>query len=213
MLIDGSGCDPEELIVDPASFRSLYALHRGELEAVYDYIGDDRKKLALLTNIEFRASYDWRSAERACNEMASWNSVIFVFAHSDGDHLELDGSRIASNQFRDMLHRCHRPERTMLLILNCCLSVAGEENCSLLKAVAERGFCGLIGTEAEILNTHAIRCGTRLMWGMCAEGLTLGTAFDRMQSDAELFPLNLLYTCYAERDFRLQKPLEMLHDG
>jgi hypothetical protein len=65
-----------------------------------------------------------------------------------------------------------------------------------------------VGTEAEILNSYALRCGTRLMWELCFNGLPLGKAIDAMQSAADLFPLNLLYTCYAQRDFQLLKPME-----
>ena len=100
----------------------------------------------------------------------------------------------------------------MLLVLNCCLSATGGEGRSLLSAIAQPGFCGLIGTEAEILNSYALRCGTRLMWELCANGLTLGEAFDRMQRAEDLFPLNLFYTCYAERDFRLKGPIGELQE-
>jgi hypothetical protein len=48
------------------------------------------------------------------------------------------------------------------------------------------------------------------MWGLCAAGLSLGKAFDRMQRDEDLFPLNLLYACYADRRFRLTRPFEGL---
>jgi len=95
-----------------------------------------------------------------------------------------------------------------LLILNCCLSVSGAEGGSLLSAAARKGFCGLVGTEAEILNTYALRCGTRLMWDLCFSGRSLGEALDAMQSAEDLFPLNLFYTCYAQRDFKLQRPVE-----
>jgi hypothetical protein len=95
-----------------------------------------------------------------------------------------------------------------LLILNCCLSVSGGEGGSLLSAAARKGFCGLVGTEAEILNTYALRCGTRLMWELCFNGRSLGEALDEMQSAEDLFPLNLLYTCYAQRDFQLLRPVD-----
>jgi len=48
------------------------------------------------------------------------------------------------------------------------------------------------------------------MWELCANGRTLGEAFDRMQRAEDLFPLNLFYTCYAERDFRLNGPIDEL---
>jgi hypothetical protein len=210
MRIAGGRCN--ELVVDPSTFKSLYALHREDLEAAAGYMGDDRERLnRLLTTIEFREGYyDWACAERACDDIADCNSVVFVFAHSDGDYLKLDDSTIDCIQFAEMLQRNHSERHTALLVLNCCLSVAGGENCSLLRAASEPGFCGLIGTEAEILNACAIRCGTRLMWDLCAEGLTLGESFDRMQKAEDLFPLNLLYTCYADRGFRLARPFEHL---
>jgi hypothetical protein len=31
-----------------------------------------------------------------------------------------------------------------------------------------------------------------------------------MQRDVDLFPLNLLYTCYADRRFRLTRPISAL---
>jgi hypothetical protein len=97
----------------------------------------------------------------------------------------------------------------VLLILNCCLSVTGGDGGSLLSAAARKGFfCGLVGTEAEILNTYALRCGTRLMWELCFKARPLGEALDAMQKAEDLFPLNLLYTCYAQRDFQLLKPIE-----
>ncbi|MCC8402410.1 hypothetical protein LJ655_10980 [Paraburkholderia sp. MMS20-SJTN17] len=210
MAIDGGPCGA--LVIDPASFKSLYALHKSELANAAAYLGDDRAHLdLLLTTIDFRKGYyDWPNAQRACGEAAGWDGVVFVFAHSNGDMLELDSTRIDSLQFAEMLHRNRDDAHTALIVLNCCLSATGGENCSLLGAVAERGFCGLIGTEAEILNTHAIRCGTRIMWGLCAEGLSLGDAFDHMQNDTDLFPLNLFYTCYADRRFRLATPFTHL---
>jgi hypothetical protein len=47
------------------------------------------------------------------------------------------------------------------------------------------------------------------MWALCFEGLDLGAAFERMQRAEDLFPLNLFYTCYAGRHFRLERPLPM----
>ncbi|MBB5502188.1 hypothetical protein [Paraburkholderia sp. MM5384-R2] len=210
MVIDGDPCG--SLIIDPASFKSLYALHERELDKAAAYMGEDRERLdLLLKTIDFRRGYyDWPNAERACEEVAGWDGVVFVFAHSDGDILELENTTIDSLMFAEMLHRNRNEAHTALIVLNCCLSATGGENCSLLGSVAERGFCGLIGTEAKILNTHAICCGTRIMWGLCAEGLPLGEAFDRMQDDGDLFPLNLFYTCYADRRFRLATPFTHL---
>jgi len=33
-----------------------------------------------------------------------------------------------------------------------------------------------------------------------------------MQNAEDLFPLNLFYTCYAQRDFQLVRPIDQLHE-
>jgi hypothetical protein len=210
MLVAGSGCERENLSVDPQSLKALYALHRTEVEDAQQYLGSDSIRLKQLTLLPVQDYYDWDAAKRACVDIRETNSIVFVLAHSDGDWLELADSKIDCKTFGRMLHKDRDENHVVLLVLNCCLSATGGEGRSLLSAAAQRGFCGIIGTEAEILNTYALRCGTRLMWELCANGLPLGKAFDEMQRAEDLFPLNLLYTCYAERSFQLERPLDQL---
>jgi hypothetical protein len=181
------------------------------VEDALPYLGSDSGRLKRLTLLPVNDHYDWASARRACASICETNNIVFVLAHSDGDWLELaDNEKIDCQGFARMLHTGRTESSAVLLVLNCCLSATGNEGRSLLSAVAQPGFCGLIGTEAEILNSFALRCGTRLMWDLCFNGLTLGKAFNEMQRPEDLFPLNLLYTCYADRSFRLQRPLDQL---
>ena len=209
MLVEGSGCGHERRNVNPQSLKALYALHRTEVENALPFLGADTiSKLKVLTLLPVQQYYNWDTAKRAYAEIRDEDNIVFVFAHSDGDSLELDDSSIDCNTFSLMLHKDRDPSHPILLILNCCLSVTGGDGGSLLSAAARKGFCGLVGTEAEILNTYALRCGTRLMWELCFNGRPLGEALDEMQSAADLFPLNLLYTCYAQRDFQLLRPID-----
>ena len=207
--VEGGGCDSSNLNTDATHFRALYALHKSELVAAVPYLGNSRERLKKLLKIEARDHYNWESAGRAWQKIRDKNNVVFVFAHSDGNWLELDDDHIDCLSFYDLLSKNNTCYST-LLILNCCLSASGSEGASLLSVVARRGFCGLIGTEAEILNLYALACGTHLLWELCAGGKTLGQAFDNMQNEARLFPLNLFYTCYANRDFRLNTPISQL---
>jgi hypothetical protein len=210
MLVDGSGC--KRFVVDPMNFKALYALHETELGNAAQWLGADRDKLSRLLTIPVKAHYDWQSAVQAWKTIRDDDNVVFVLAHSDGDWLHLsDISRLDSNTLLDAFEKSD--SKATLLILNCCLSASGGEGISLLSVIARPGFCGLVGTEAEILNTYALRCGTRLMWELCAKGSTLGEAFDAMQGDMSLFPLNLFYTCYADRRFRLDRPLHALNQN
>jgi hypothetical protein len=209
MLVEGSGCGHERRNVNPQSLKALYALHRTEVENALPFLGTDTiSRLKVLTSLPVQQYYNWDTAKRAYAEIRDVDNIIFVFAHSDGDSLELDDSSIDCNTFSLMLHKDRDPCHPILLILNCCLSVTGGDGGSLLSAAARKGFCGLVGTEAEILNTYALRCGARLMWELCFNGRPLGEALEEMQSAADLFPLNLLYTCYAQRDFQLLRPIE-----
>src|SRR5262249_17545209 len=149
--------------VDPQSLKALYALHRTELADAQPFLGDDSARLRKLTLLPVNEYYDWDAAKRAWAEIREMHSIVFVLAHSDGDWLELADSKIDCKTFGKMLHKDRDQTHVVLLVLNCCFSATGGEGRSLLSAAAQRGFCGLIGTEAEILNTFALRCGTRLM--------------------------------------------------
>ena len=206
MLVEGSGCATDDLTINPDTLRALYALHKAELEASVPDLGSDCDTLKQLLKLKVGDHYDWNSAQRAWRSIDTSNSIVFVLAHSDGDYLKLQDSKLESLQFRDMLEKRNAAGAT-LLILNCCLSATGAVGASLLSAVARRGFCGLVGTEAEILNSAALRFGTLLLKRLLKNGEPLGQAFDAVQQDASLFPLNLFYTCYADRAFRLREPM------
>jgi hypothetical protein len=214
MLVEGSGCGHERRCIDPGSLKTLYALHRAEVENALPYLGaDDTLRLKKLTLLPVQKYYSWDTATRAYDQIRDADNIIFVFAHSDGDCLELDeDSAIDCNTLSRILHKDRDPGHPVLLLLNCCLSVTGGDGGSLLSTAARKGFCGLVGTEAEILNTYALRCGTRLMWELCCNGRPLGEALDAMQQAEELFPLNLFYTCYAQRDFQLRQPVAELRE-
>lgn len=204
---------PEDRLLDPSSFRALYALNKAELENAKELLADaERSQLDQLISLPVKAHYDWSTARNAWCTETNLINVLFVFAHSDGDWLELnDGSQKSSLDSQTFCKQFTRKEDgpATILIMNCCKSAIGAEGRSILSAVARPGFAGLIGTEAEILNTYAVRCGTHLMWSLCARDCNLGEAFDNLQSseDLALFPLNLFYTCYADRSFRLRAPV------
>jgi hypothetical protein len=210
MLVSGS-CPGEHAIpIDPQAFRLLFALHETELKNALGFLQDDARHFSKFKSLQMQDCYDWETAKKACAKENNWHDLVFVLAHSDGDWLELANSKIDCEEFADMLLMNRREDGAELILLNCCMSAAGGEQRSLLTAVADDGFCGLVGAEAELLNTYAIRCGTRLLWGLCAEGLNLGEAFDAMQRAPDLFPLNLFYTCYAQRQFQLLRPIDDL---
>jgi hypothetical protein len=213
MLLNGAGC---ELHIDRETLRTVYALHAAAIEQAIEELNEARldsevQRFLTLSALEIGKQNQWSLVRKACAKLADFNGVVFVLAHEkDGDlHLADVNARIDCLDFATLLWQSRRKDRSKLLILNCCASAVGAEGNSLLGAVAQKGFCGLIGTEAEILNTGALRCGSRLLWEMYFNGKPLGAAFRAMQDAPDLFPLNLFYTCYAERGLQLDRPLEM----
>ncbi|MBB3564331.1 hypothetical protein FHX06_005695 [Rhizobium sp. BK512] len=214
MFVEGGGCEGE-LGADPNAFKALYALHEtalGNAASIMEaqLLEAELQHLKRLLNVDVGTKLDWNETAIAWRDIREMDNIIFVFAHSDGDSIELSNcSQKDCLTIAEILEK-GGSEHPTLLILNCCLSASGKEGASLLSVIARKGFCGMIGTEAEILNTYALRCGTRLMWELCANGARLGDAFESMRYDPDLFPLNLFYTCYADRRFHLTQPLTEL---
>lgn len=211
MRLSGTDCATSEAI-DQSAFRAIYALNRNEMEPVLaELMASNREEellqFASLTTINQRDHYQWEDVRSECLKITDAHAIFFVFAHCNGLSLQLgDKDTIAWSKFRNMLRK-RAINRSGLVIFNCCTSAIGDEGGSLLSTVTQPGFCGMIGTEAEIYNTSALRCGIRLMWNLCYGAQSLGDAFTSMQDSADLFPLNLFYTCYAARDFRLSSPI------
>jgi hypothetical protein len=212
MLLNGAGCG---LHIERESLRTVYALDAVAIERAIEELAaasleNEIECFLTLSALEIGKRNQWALVRKACAQLADFNGVIFVLAHTqDGDlYLADTDARIDCLDFADLIRQRLRYDRSKLLILNCCASAVGAEGNSLLGAVADKGFCGLIGTEAEILNTGALRCGSRLLWEIYFNGKSLGAAFRAMQDAADLFPLNLFYTCYAQRGFHLDRPLE-----
>jgi hypothetical protein len=72
-----------------------------------------------------------------------------------------------------------------------------------LKATRGPGFYGFVGTEAQIPSDRACLFGAHLLDRLRNAGETLGQAFDGLRREPSLFPLSLLFTCFANREFRL----------
>ena len=90
--------------------------------------------------------------------------------------------------------------------MNGC-STMGDGCASFLDVVGRPGFCGAIGTETEIANDFAVTYAGRLLKKLLLSGnpTPLGAAFHSMMHEGDLFPRNLLYTCYAFPDFTVAR--------
>jgi hypothetical protein len=135
--------------------------------------------------------------------------LLFVFGHKTEKGLYLgaedDPNRhISLERFEDQFRK--RGTGSTLLFLNGCASAVGGRG-SFLPTVGRQGFCGLIGTEAEVSNDFALRYAARFIGKFVGERNAVGEAFAAMRNERDLFPRNLLYSCYAYPDFRLKESM------
>jgi hypothetical protein len=199
---------PEPLPVEAGNFRALYAVDRHEWDDAWDELLKTFPDFAPVFQLPCGIHDSWDDAEEVWKTMANFDSLFFLFGHSDGRNVVISGEERPGYHVKNYFSKSGS-RTSSIIVANACMSLAGNRSggSSILSLATQGGFTGIIGTEAEILNTKALSCGARLIHGLCIEGLSFGDAFDRMRSDPRLFPLNLFYSCYGDRNFRLDKPV------
>jgi hypothetical protein len=146
------------------------------------------------------------------------DSILYLFGHSDGQRILLkdgvcDGDpdfEMPVSSFEYTFQKDLDTRSASIVLLNGCrtaapqpLSGSAPVSANFLTATRRPGFHGFIGTEAEVPSAFASRYGVAFLWQLCREGKSVGEAFDALRREPTLFPLSLLYTCFADRDFRL----------
>jgi hypothetical protein len=62
---------------------------------------------------------------------------------------------------------------------------------------------GLIGTEAIVPRDFAALFAIRFLTLMLAQGKSVGESMTQLRHEPGLWPLSLLYGCYAQPDYRI----------
>jgi hypothetical protein len=160
-----------------------------------------------LLKLDFGKADGWDRTSEMWREITAANdydNLLFVLGHNDEEGLHLGSSTMSSLQFRDRFRRKPMCQGSTLLFMNGC-STVGEGPTSFLKVIGRPGFCGLIGAETEIANDFAIRYAGRLLKRLLLDDrpVSIGEAFHAMREQNDLFPRNLLYSCYAIHNFRV----------
>ncbi|MGO7371731.1 hypothetical protein AB9E19_13220 [Rhizobium leguminosarum] len=191
------------------NFKALLALNMKLLTPVLD-----NSKKALLTAIKpVGAVANWNEWEEQLDNMASGDGLIYVYGHSDGEVIVLGENlnddlslyKMTLSELKARLSKCSRNRSATFFIFNGCYTGTGFRDNSLLAVTSRLGLFGFIGTEAEVTNEFAAEYGHQLLELLWASNFSVGEAFNKLQR--ELFPESLLYTCFADRAFRIEKPI------
>ena len=189
------------------TFRFLYALNKDLFNSALRLLPEEEQSVcSRLLAEKVGEATTWMGCREKWRSIQSNNSVVYVFGHSDGDDIILEGEEhISAAQFNTLFRKADGVSDTVC-VLNGCRTGVGPLFDSFIVATSGPGFHGFIGTEAEVANNFAASYGIAFMKRLCENGDSVGEAFESLQR--EKFPTSLFYTCYANPDFRVPRPPE-----
>ena len=167
-----------------------------------------RDELLNLLKAPVGIAYNLERCEKLVAEAARSDTLIHFFGHCKDGKLDLGEEEIDSIRFKMMIEkllgrRGDRPPSYNLIFLNACETLAGKLDASFRSAAAQPGLCGIIATEASVPQAFAENFGLRFLRSMLENGISVGETMEALRRDPDLWPLNLLYTCYARGDYRI----------
>jgi hypothetical protein len=202
-----------------SQYCRLLALHENMFVGAKNSLTKESlERLDMILDGDPTPAMDWDSFEVSWNQVRDdHDSVLYLFGHSDGKRIQLrdEAKDLGDDPKYDLLvsslkrFRKKARDSASIFILNGCRTAAPERgpteepiSANFLKETRQPGYYGFIGTEAQVSNTFACRYGTEFLWRLCKQGKSVGETYDELLNLQDLFPQNLLYTCYADRDFR-----------
>lgn len=171
---------------------------------------NDELRMAYRTLLErpVGIAYDLESCRQLIEQAVSYDTVLHIFTHQDKGKLDLgDDESISVIKFKMLLDRLTEQSGDSpsysLVMLNACGSATGDRDYSFVSAIDRPGMSGLIGTEAIVPRDFAALFAIRFLTLMLAQGKSVGESMTQLRHEPSLWPLSLLYGCYAQPDYRI----------
>jgi hypothetical protein len=139
------------------------------------------------------------------------DTVLHFFGHQHGGQFDLGReNRMDVTQFRIMLDRLilasgGPDESKGLVILSACDGAHGEGDYAFAAAAGRRGMSGLISTESAVPREFAAEFAVKFL-RMLESGASVGEAMTKIRKDIGMWPLSLLYGCYAQSGYKFTPP-------
>ncbi|MGY4255287.1 hypothetical protein ACVI1L_002355 [Bradyrhizobium sp. USDA 4516] len=191
----------------------LHALHAKHFNDAKSLLTDAETTVVdHLLNLEIGNTTDWDSCRQKWRKSEDADSIIYIFGHSDGQNIFLSEDTddpkyiLDANGFSATFRKRAGARSNTICFINGCRTGAGLLGSSFLSVTASKGFFGFVGSEAELSNVFATRYGAAFMQKMCVDRVSVQEAFASLRARDDFFPLNLLYSCYAQPDFKLAAP-------
>jgi len=192
------------------SFRLLSLLNRDEYKYAANDLGCAHPSFCTLIGLPVGAAFNVEAGEKKIDEAARMDTIFHFFGHCKEGKLDLgDNEVIDVIRFKMMMERLtdrnvgRSSAGCSLIFLNACESLLGDSDYSLRSAAARPGICGLVATEAEVPRDFALQFGHRFLQLLVDEGHSVGETIGVLRE--ELWPLSLLYGCYAHPAYRIER--------
>jgi hypothetical protein len=192
-----------------SQFRVLSFVHEEALKVGLAALeADEQVELERLVDLPEGRMPNLPAARQRSDKLCSKQLLLHFFGHHYAGQLDAGHTIFSITDLRRLLSSLSgddaatdRPQR--LVFVNACSGLVGSGYDNLRTVVAEPGYCGLVSTEADVPTPFAARFGLRLLLALASRGQSIGVAMKSLREDPKLWPLSLLYGCYADRSFQV----------
>jgi hypothetical protein len=197
--------------------KTLLALHQSRFRAATEEYAETHPdllaKIECLLKYQLGSTADWEDCRDKWESMTNDDSILYIFAHSDGKKLYLEESEkidVAEKYKYELdttgFSKVFKKRQTTvasntLCFINGCRTADGDWGNGFLSITSGRGFHGFIGSEAEIANDWATRYAVEFLYALIEGGKSVDEAYEDTRK--LVFPMSLWYSCYAHPSFRI----------
>lgn len=189
--------------------KLLSLMNYAEASRAHSELSDELKAAysALLAR-PVGVAHDFESCRTLIEQAASYDTILHVFAHQSDGKLDLGSEQpITIIKFKRMLERLTEQSGDLpsysLVMLSACESAMGDMDYSFTAATDRTGMCGSIGTESVVPRDFAARFAIRFLSLLLGQGKSIGESMEQLRNEPSLWPLSLVYGCYAQPDYRI----------
>jgi hypothetical protein len=206
-----SGYKSKQKLVTPLERCQLLSLINRE---VVDEVrgGQGETGAAFNTLLERRpigAAEDYANCEKLICEADPGDTILHFFGHQHDGELDLGNNRkVSLFDFKLLLDQVTSKgggtsQARGLVFLSACDGAVGDSDYSFITAANRPGICGLISTESAVPRDYAAKFSLRFLNILLGAGVSVGESMDALRHDRTMWPLSLLYGCYAQPNYRL----------
>ena len=206
-----SGLTPESLRGprDRSEFRSVSGLARDIVdEAEQTLTPSERHFVTWIHERPAGSAYGWEGVQTRWKEAKDKDRILYFLAHMTGTEVSFsDDDRVGVTAMRMWLseeYEDREGDSYSIMFLNGCSSAVNELDRGFFDAASRYGFCGLIGSEAQVPTEFAVRYGAALVDEIWQSGKTLREILHDLLT--RHWPVSIFYGCYANPDYHVEAP-------